>query len=65
MTVEPLKPNSQLLIKLGSIIIHYQEFLSPGGHQFDKTTAETLLENEDVKEWIKGMNDLALLPQKR
>lgn len=60
-----LAPPPALLIKLGSIIVHYQELNSPNGHHFDKTTIDSLLENEDVKEWFKEMDKLALLPKKR
>jgi hypothetical protein len=60
-----LKPEAGLLIKLGSALIHAEEFLSPHGHPFDKDTFDTLMRQPDVQAWIKEMNDLALLPKKR
>jgi len=60
-----LNPPSWTLVKLGSIIVHYQEFLSDSGHSVDKNTAEILLKNEDVREWFKKMNELGMLPLKR
>lgn len=65
MADDVLKPSATLLIKLGSIIVHFQELNSPDGHHFDKSTIDALLDNEDVKQWMEGMNKLALLPVKR
>lgn len=62
---KPLSPSPQLLIKLGSIIVHYQEWTSNKGHELDKSTIDALMDNEDVKEWFQEMNKLALLPLKR
>lgn len=63
--VDPLKPNAQLLVKLGSLIVHYEEFNSNKGHPMDKTAIDSLMSDEDVKSWMKKMNELALLPIKR
>lgn len=60
-----LKPDVGLLIKLGSIIVHYEEYNSSNGHFLDLQTVESLMEEEDVKEWFEGMSKMALLPQKR
>ena len=60
-----LKPEAGLLIKLGSALIHAQEFLEPRGHPLDKNTFDALMSQPDVLEWIEGMNNLALLPRKR
>lgn len=60
-----LAPPPSLLIKLGSIIVHYQELNSPSGHAFDKTTIDSLLEDVEVKNWMIEMDRLALLPKKR
>lgn len=65
MAEDILKPSPQLLIKLGSIIVHYEEYNSPDGHFLDKQTIEAMMEQEDVKEWFKGMKEMALLPLKR
>lgn len=60
---DPLKPDVTLLIKLGSIIVHTEELWSPGGHEFDKIAAETLLKDPEIRDWIEAMG--AFLPLKR
>lgn len=65
MAKDVLKPTPKLLIKLGSIIVHQQELNSSNGHYLDKVTLDSLLEDEEVKEWMKGMDKMAFLPVKR
>lgn len=65
MDEDPLKPNPQLLIKLGSIAVHVEELLSPDGHEFDKIALDGLLKDPQVKEWIEQMDKMAFLPVKR
>ena len=65
MAKDVLKPSPQLLIKLGSIIVHFQEWTSGNGHEFDKRAIDSLLQNDDVKEWLAGMDAMAFLPKKR
>jgi hypothetical protein len=70
---DALKPTVSLLVKLGSIAVHCEELLTPprldkkrghvGGHEFDKTAVEQLLNDSEVKEWIKAMG--AFMPEKR
>lgn len=60
-----LKPSPQLLIKLGSLITHYQEFNSPDGHSLDKAAIDSIESESEFKEWIKGMDEMAFLPKKR
>ena len=60
-----LAPDSATLCKLGSIIVHVEELLSPFGHQFDKAALDQLLRDPDVVQWLKGMRTLALVPEKR
>lgn len=60
-----LKPSAQLLMKIGSALVHAEEFLSPHGHPLDKNTFDRLMRDSDLQEWIKEMTDLALLPVKR
>ena len=62
---DPLKPNPQLLVKLGSLIVHYEEASSPGGHVFDVRVIDDLRSQPDVAEWFEAMRKLALLPVKR
>lgn len=65
MAKDVLKPTAQLLIKLGSIIVHQQELNSPDGHYMDKSALDSLLGDEEVKEWMAGMDKMAFLPVKR
>jgi hypothetical protein len=61
--VDPLKPSLSLLVKLGSIAVHAEEFFSPGGHEFDKHALDTGLHDQEVQQWLKDMG--AFLPVKR
>lgn len=61
----PLKPTVSTLVKLGSIIVHLEEVLSPKGHSFDRYALQTLWDDPEVKEWIAQMNAMAMLPVKR
>jgi hypothetical protein len=60
---DPLKPALPLLMKLGSIVIHAEEMLSPQGHPVDVDTLRALVANEDVQQWIADMG--VYLPLKR
>ena len=57
------KPDLPLLMKLGSIIVHMEEYLSPKGNPVDREALEALLANDDVQQWIKDMG--VFLPVKR
>ena len=63
--MDPLKPSIALLVKLGSIIVHLEEFMSPKRHEFDLHALQTLTGDAEVSEWLKAMDDLAFLPKKR
>lgn len=60
-----LKPPTSLLVKLGSIAIHADEGLSDRGHEFDIIALKRLLQDEEVVEWLRLMDTLALIPKKR
>jgi hypothetical protein len=60
---DPEKPSLPLLVKLGSIIVHADEFTTPGGHEFDLVAIKQLLADPEVEAWIKDMG--ALLPVMR
>jgi len=62
---DPLKPSATLLCKLGSIVVHVDEMLSPGGHGFDIEAIRGLLKDVEVAEWLKSMDKMAMLPKKR
>lgn len=61
----PLQPPTSLLVKLGSIAVHVEEMLSPNGHEFDRVVTQALISDPEVREWIKEMDALALMPKKR
>lgn len=62
-TRDPLRPTLPLLMKLGSIVVHAEEMLSPKGHHFDKETILSLLSDKQVQDWIKDMD--VYMPVKR
>ncbi len=62
---DPLKPDVTVLCKLGSLAVHVDEMLSDDGHALDRTEIETLLKDEDVKEWLAEMDKMALVPKRR
>jgi hypothetical protein len=64
-SVGPLNPSVALLVKLGSIIVHAEELLSPGGHHYDSIALRQLIEDEEVKTWLIAMDKMAFLPKKR
>lgn len=58
-------PTATLMVKLGSIVVHVEEMLSPQGHAFDKIAIQQLLKDPEVKEWLAEMDAMALIPKKR
>lgn len=54
-----------LLVKLGSLVVHVEEFFSPDSHIFDRSVIQTLLDDPEVKTWIAYMDEQAFLPKKR
>lgn len=61
-----LQPSATILVKLGSIAVHAEEYLySPGSHAFDKIALDQLLQDPEILEWLKEIGKLALLPVKR
>lgn len=62
---DSLTPSFQVLVKLGSIVVHYQELNSPGGDPMDKKAIDTLESDPEVIEWLAKMTKLAFLPVKR
>lgn len=63
--MNPLAPPPSLLAKLGSIVDHFEESASNGGHNFDRIAAWALIDDREVVEWMDGMRKLALLPVTR
>jgi len=58
-------PSFAVLVKLGSLAVHVEEFLSPDGHAFDREAIVVLLDDPEVKEWLAEMDKAAFLPKKR
>ena len=64
MANDPLKPSPALLCKLGSILVHAEELISPTGHPFDAAAMRTTWDAE-VIEWVEQMGKMGMLPVKR
>ena len=62
---DPLKPSPDVLVRLGSALVHAEEAMSPSGHPIDRAEFEQLMKDPLVKEWMDGMNAMAMLPVKR
>jgi len=62
---DPLKPDTGLLCKLGSILVHVEEHGGETGVEIDMDTVRLLLNDEQVQVWLYGMNEMGLLPVKR
>jgi hypothetical protein len=62
---DPLTPPVTVLIKLGSIAVHTDEYTGPDGHPYDLTVIKGLLDDPEIKEWIELMDKMAFLPKKR
>jgi hypothetical protein len=60
-----LNPTPQLLIKVGSLVVHYQEWTSGSGHPHDKIAIDTLEQDPEVIDWFAQMTKAAFLPVKR
>lgn len=62
---DPFKPSPKLLIVLGSIAVHAEEYLSWQGHPVDRIAILDLLNDPELKVWREQMDRLAFLPVKR
>jgi hypothetical protein len=64
--MDPLQPSPSLLSKLGSITVHAEEMIDPvKGHHFDVTALKAVLNDPEVREWLKVMTEMAMVPVKR
>ena len=63
--MDALKPSVGVLVKLGSLAVHIDEYLSENGHPYDKEAINTLLSDTELEEWIAEMSKMAMLPEKR
>jgi hypothetical protein len=55
----------RLAAKLGSLVVHVNEATSPHGHPFDVEACRQLVNDPEVVEWIKGLQEQALVPAMR
>lgn len=62
---DPLRPTLSLLVKLGSIVVHVDEFLCEQGHYYDEVALEQMLQDPEVVAWVWEMTERGLLPVKR
>lgn len=60
---EFLNLSMSLAAKLGAVVVHADELFSPDGHNVDKDALEALLNDPEVRRWIKSLG--ALAPVKR
>jgi hypothetical protein len=60
-----LKPCPSVMVKLGSAIVHFEEWLSPGGHAYDLAALKSILADEEIQAWLLAMQKLGVLPVKR
>lgn len=51
--------------KLGSLVVHIEEFLSPQGDPFDADAIRGLLADPEVQTFVEALRALALVPVKR
>lgn len=63
--IEVTPQTAGVYAKLGSIVVHTEEFLSTDGHEFDKDALEGLLEDSDVQAFVELLQEKALVPVKR
>ncbi len=63
--MDPLTPSPALLAKLGSAVIHADEFMSPNGDIRDLEAFKSLMGDAEVKEWLEAMGEIALITLKR
>jgi hypothetical protein len=65
MTEKWYVPSVSLLVKIGSALVHAQEFIGKDGDLFDLHALHVALDDPDVKAWIEEGIDKALLPLRR
>lgn len=63
--VDPLKPTAAVLCRIASIVVHADEMMSDSGHAFDRAALQSLLIDRQVRDWLRDMGKLGLLPVKR
>ena len=64
-TVDTYAPPIALLVKLGSIVVHADEYVGGNGHQFDLDAIKALVADREVLAWLASMDTKAFLPIRR
>lgn len=62
--MNPLQPHTTLTVKLGSAIVHAEEFIETG-EPLDRAAFQGILDDPEFKEWRRKMESMSLLPVKR
>lgn len=60
-----LRPEPNVLVKLGSLMVHADEMLGENGHELDAAAIRGLLADPELVAWREQMNELAFLPVMR
>lgn len=63
--VDTYAPPIALLVKLGSIVVHADEAVSDGSHQFDIAAIKSLVADREVQAWLAAMDAASFLPVRR
>lgn len=63
--IKEIQPSKEVLIKLGSLVVHIEEYLSEKSSEYDKITIQALLADQDLQDWVSKLDELALVPKKR
>lgn len=63
--IDTYAPPIALLVKLGSIVVHADEAVSDGSHQFDTAAIKSLVSDREVQAWLASMDAASFLPVRR
>jgi hypothetical protein len=58
-----LHPSQELMQKIGAIVVHALEWISPGGMTLDQQQVHVLLNDPEVRRWLLDMGPLVPLPR--
>lgn len=53
------------LAKIGSALVHAEEYMGEGGHDFDKAAFDQMMADPAVQTWLESMKSMSLVPRKR
>lgn len=57
--------SSSLAAKLGSMVVHVEEFTSADGHSFDLGALRAIAADQEVQEWVDNLRADGMVPVKR